>query len=87
MSGKNNPLSWVGNALGTILGGGEKAPAPPPQVVVAPPPPAPEPAKPATMPTADDDAVRKARQASIVKQRARQGRQSTILTSEGDTLG
>lgn len=85
MSGKNNPLGFIGNALGTILGGGEKAPAP--QQVIVPPPPAPEPPKPAVMPTADDDAVRRAKQASIVKQRSRQGRQSTILTSDGDTLG
>lgn len=87
MSGKSNPLSFIGSALGTILGGREKAPAPPPQIVVAPPPPAPEPAKPAVMPTVDDDAVRKAKAASVIKQRSRQGRQSTILTSDGDTLG
>lgn len=41
--------------------------------------------KPAVMPLADDEAVRRAKRKSIIQQRARRGRESTILT--GDTLG
>lgn len=48
------------------------------------PAPAPE-QKPAVMPLADDEAVRRAKRKSIILQRSRRGRDSTILT--GDTLG
>lgn len=85
MSSKFNPLSWIGNAVGTILGGGEKAPAP--TVIQAPPPPAPEVKEPPVMPTPDDEAIRKSQASSLARQRSRRGRQSTILTSEGDTFG
>jgi hypothetical protein len=46
--------------------------------------PAPE-QKPTVMPLADDEAVRQAKRKSIIQQRSRRGRESTILT--GDTLG
>lgn len=61
---------------GALLGGGKKkkpaeAPAPGPVV----------------MPLADDDAVRRAKKASIIKQRGRSGRSSTMLTTDSDSLG
>lgn len=41
-----------------------------------------------TMPTPDDEAVRRARRRSIARQLGARGRQSTILTGgAGDTLG
>lgn len=47
--------------------------------------PAPAPEAPAVMPVADDSRILQARKRSIVRQRARRGRESTILT--GETLG
>lgn len=59
---------------GQLIGGKKKAaPAPTPEQ------------RPAVMPLADDEAVRRAKRKSIIQQRARRGRESTILT--GDTLG
>jgi hypothetical protein len=46
----------------------------------------PEPSKPVTMPTTDDDAVKKARVAAVNRRQAASGRQSTILRDE-ETLG
>ena len=43
------------------------------------------PAGPTIMPLADDERVKEARRRSIIQQRARSGRDSTILT--GDKLG
>lgn len=39
------------------------------------------------MPTPDDDAIKKAKRRSVAQQIARSGRESTILTDPGDTLG
>ena len=39
------------------------------------------------MPTADDEAIRKAKKRSIYDQMRRSGRMSTILTDGGDKLG
>jgi hypothetical protein len=39
------------------------------------------------MPLADDEAIRRAKSASIIRQTGRSGRASTILTSPGSTLG
>lgn len=76
----------VGGVINTILGGGQKDSAPPP-----PPAPAPVPVEvkqPTTMPTSDDDTIQKAKRAAALKQSQRQGRASTILTSDSsDTLG
>ncbi len=58
---------------GALLGGKKKAADP----VAAPPPPA--------MPTADDNAILRARKRTIVQQLGRKGRDSTNLT--GDRLG
>ena len=60
---------------GPIFGGGKKREAAP----------APSRATPAVMPVPDDERVNAARKRSIVRQRARRGRDSTILTS--GTLG
>lgn len=60
---------------GALFGGGKKkAPAP-----------TPAPDAPAVMPVADDSRILQARKRSIIRQRARRGRESTILT--GETLG
>ncbi len=45
-------------------------------------------APPPVMPTADSDAVMRAKKSSLLQQVARRGRQSTFLSgAEGDTLG
>jgi hypothetical protein len=51
--------------------------------------PAPSEPGPRVMPLADDEAVRQARRKSLLKQMARGGRSSTMLTGEpaGTTLG
>ena len=49
------------------------------------PPPAPTPAKPTVMPTPDSASMEATRKKSLVDQAKRQGRASTILTSEQDT--
>lgn len=60
---------------GALFGGGKKKePAPEPQV-----------AAPTVMPEPDDERIRQARRRSIIRQRGRRGRESTILT--GDRLG
>ena len=51
----------------------------------SPAPVAPTPAPPTVMPTADDASGQAARKKSIMDQAQRQGRASTILTSEKDT--
>jgi hypothetical protein len=45
------------------------------------------PEAPAIMPVADDEAVLRARKRSIVSQIGRRGRDSTMLTPPGSTLG
>lgn len=47
---------------------------------------APEPG-PRVMPLADDEAIRRARTSSLLRQSNRSGRASTILTNPGSTLG
>lgn len=42
---------------------------------------------PRVMPIADDEAVRRARRASILRQRGRSGRSSTMLSSDSESLG
>lgn len=42
---------------------------------------------PKVMPMADDDEVARAKRASMMQQRQRGGRTSTMLTSDSDTLG
>lgn len=49
------------------------------------PPPAPTPAKPTVMPTPDSASMEATRKKSLIDQAKRQGRASTILTSEQDT--
>jgi hypothetical protein len=65
--------------IGSILGLGDKKAAP-----AAVPAPA---AAPRVMPLADDEAVKRARKASIVRQQQRGGRASTILTGGSEKLG
>jgi len=48
--------------------------------------PAPAPS-PIVMPLPDDEAVRRAKRASIIKQRGRSGRSSTMLTNDSGKLG
>jgi hypothetical protein len=72
---------------GKILGSGlfglaGKALAPKPAAVADTPTPAPTP----VMPIADDAKVSAARKRSIAAQRQRQGRPSTILTTDSETL-
>lgn len=68
----------VGGLIGSALLGGKKKKDKP----VA----APTPER--VMPLPDDEAVKKARQASLLRQRGRGGRSSTILTGgSGGTLG
>lgn len=61
----------------SIFGGGSQAVPPP--TIIAPPP----------MPVADDQAVQRSKRASLLRQRQRSGRASTILSNdaESDTLG
>lgn len=61
---------------GAILGGGKKKKAEP----------VPE-REPQVMPMADDEAVRRARRRSILEQRSRSGRSSTMLTGDSESLG
>ena len=42
---------------------------------------------PPVMPVADDEAIRRAKKQSIIRQMSRGGRESTILTSDSETLG
>jgi len=65
--------------LGKIMNKEDKTPAPPTVT-----PPTPEPITKA-MPTADDASVQAARKKSLLNQSQRQGRASTILTSEQDS--
>ncbi|MBN2130368.1 MAG: hypothetical protein JW741_12770 [Sedimentisphaerales bacterium] len=60
---------------GAIIGDGKKKKA------------TPAPAAPRVMPIADDEAVLRARRASILRQRGRRGRSSTMLTTDSDKLG
>lgn len=64
-----------GGLIKSVFGGKKKAPA-----AVAPE------QKPAVMPLADDEAVRRAKLRSVIRQRGRSGRASTDLTG-GYTLG
>jgi uncharacterized membrane protein YgcG len=64
--------------VSSIFGGGDEVSKPPPA-------PAPEPVTP--MPTPNDKAVQDAKRKSIAAIKARQGRASTILTSEDGTGG
>lgn len=48
---------------------------------------APAPEGPKVMPLADDEAVKRAKKASIIKQMNRGGRSSTILSNDSDSLG
>lgn len=66
--------SVASTVLGKVLGGKDDNP-----------PPAPTPTAPTVMPTADDASVQAARKKSIADQTHRQGRASTILTSDQDT--
>lgn len=62
--------------MGKLFGGGKKAPEPQPLPV--PPPPT---------PIVDESAVARAKKKELAAQRARGGRQSTILSSNDDSLG
>lgn len=67
----------VSGVFGGILGGGnEPAPLPAPKV---------EPVTP--MPEPDDTKVKQARRRALVTQRRRNGRESTILSDDAETLG
>ncbi len=70
-----NATFGLGGLLGKPFGSGKKkkaeTPAPGPIV----------------MPLADDEAVKRARRKSIIAQRGRSGRSSTMLTPDSDTLG
>lgn len=66
------PMGGIG-LVSKLIGGKKKPKA------------APAEEKATVMPLADDEAVRRAKRRSIIQQRARRGRDSTILT--GDTLG
>ena len=84
----------VGGVLGALLGGQQKIPEPeptPPAPVVPADVPEPVVTPPPVMPLPDDDAIAKVRKRAMIAQRARRGRQSTILTDPvtggGDTLG
>lgn len=66
-------IKGVGSLLG--IGGKKKAPAPAPVET------------PNVMPIADDEAVRRARKQSIIRQMGRSGRSSTMLSADSDTLG
>jgi hypothetical protein len=73
----------AGSAASTILGkvmSKKDEPAAPAAAAVAP---TPEPTK--VMPTADSDTVMAARKKSMITQAQRQGRASTILTSNQDS--
>jgi hypothetical protein len=76
---KFTPLGLVTGAVGGLVGGsgGKKtaavAPVTDPRQTV--------------MPTADDEATQKAKRRSIIEQRRRSGRMSTILTDGSDKLG
>ena len=72
-SNKLDPLH-----LGSMLGIVEE-----PAAVIA----APTPAPVTPMPEPDDAAVKKARRRSMVAQRQRSGRASTILSDDSETLG
>lgn len=79
-------FDFVGSFFDSIFGGAEEpvrqaaapAPAPIEPPVFEPPP---------VMPTADDDAVKRAKKKSIAAQVARRGRASTILTQNDDAVG
>lgn len=62
---------------GLLLGSGKKKAAAPAPVAEAP----------KVMPLPDDEAVRRAKKQSILRQMGRGGRQSTMLTGDGDKLG
>lgn len=47
----------------------------------------PAPVGPKVMPLADDEAIKRARKASIIQQMGRGGRSSTILSDDSDSLG
>lgn len=70
--------SAVSTVLGKVLGGGKSDSAPTPT-------PAPKPEPVNVMPTADDASVQTARKKSMLDQAQRQGRASTILTSNQDS--
>lgn len=72
MAKKILKVATLGLVGSKVLGGKKKAPAPADG--------------PKIMPLADDDKVMAARRASIMKQRQRSGRASTILGG-GETLG
>lgn len=69
-------IKAVAGGIATIFGVDQKSPADPPPVQ-----------KPVVMPTPDDKAIEAARKKSIAAIMARQGRASTILTSDADSLG
>lgn len=67
----------MGRAIKSIFGGGSvKAPAP---IPIPPPPPA--------TPMVDENAILRKKKKAIAAQQTRGGRQSTILSDLGDTLG
>lgn len=70
--------SAASTVLGKVLGGGKSDSAPAPT-------PAPKPEPVNVMPTADDASVQTARKKSMLDQAQRQGRASTILTSNQDS--
>jgi hypothetical protein len=68
----------VAKGASSILGIDKKKAAPAP---------APVEEGPRVMPLADDEAVRRSRKNSILQQRGRSGRASTMLTPDSETLG
>lgn len=77
MSKRILSIATGGLLAGSIAGGSKKKETAP----------APAPTTERVMPLPDDEAVRRARKASILKQRGRSGRSSTILSDSGDKLG
>lgn len=83
-AGAEAGFSLMGAAAGASLGSVASGLLSPDKSAAAP---APVVAAPKTMPTPDDETVKRARRRSLLQQYQRSGRSSTILSREGDTLG